>query len=203
MLSHVVTSQPIQPHTVTTLHVTVVNGSYKLNSKTARLIEAIAQSLSEQCVNEKAKLVVRVVNLAEIVADLSEQLLSHADEQGPSDELQDAISSVTNADLLIAASPIYKASYTGLLKMFFDLLGQNSLREKAVLVCASGGSDEHRLALDSELRMLFSFFCAQVLPIGVYARAADYLGDGSLAPELTASIAQAGESAYRCVARSQ
>lgn len=183
------------------VRVTVVNGSYHTNSTTARLVDAIEQSLLEQCSRYEVSLEVTVVNLIDLADALFEGLTSDWSVQGMSSELQEAIAAVTNADLLLAASPIYKASYTGLFKVFFDLMGQSSLREKPVLLCASGGNDEHRLALDSEMRMLFSFFCAQALPVGVYSRAADFLEDGSLAPALSHKIAQAAESAYRHVAR--
>lgn len=186
---------------MTTVQVTVVNGSYNTNSTTGRLAGAIGQSLSEQCSRHEVSLDVTVVNLIELAADLFERLTSDWSVQCTPRELQEAIVSVTNTDLLLVASPIYKASYTGLFKVFFDLLGQNSLREKPVLVCAAGGSDEHRLALDSEMRMLFSFFCAQVLPVGVYSRPVDFMEDGSLAPALSKNIAQATESAYRHIAR--
>lgn len=186
---------------MSTVRVTVVNGSYNTNSTTGRLADAIVQALLEQCNSHEVSLEVTVVNLIELAADLVERLTSDWGTQSTSHALQEAMTSATNADLLLVASPIYKASYTGLFKVFFDLLGSNSLREKPVLVCASGGSDEHRLALDSEMRVLFSVFCAQVLPVGVYSRAADFLEDGSLAPALSQNIAQAAESGYRYIVR--
>ena len=186
---------------MSTVRVTVVNGSYNTNSTTGRLADAIVQALLEQCAPHEVALEVTTVTLIELAADMFARLTSDWSAQSTSHALQGAMASVTNADLLLVASPIYKASYTGLFKVFFDLLGPNSLREKPVLVCASGGSDEHRLALDSEMRVLFSFFCAQVLPVGVYSRAVDFLEGGSLAPALSQSIAQAAESGHRYIAR--
>ena len=71
--------------------------------------------------------------------------LAHAD-------LQAALARVREADLVVIATPIYKAAYSGLLKTFLDLLPQDGLAGKAVLPLATGGSIAHLLAIDYALK---------------------------------------------------
>ncbi len=89
-------------------------------------------------------------------------------------DVADALQAVETADALVVASPIYRGSYTGLFKHFFDLIDQDALIDVPVLLAATGGSDRHSLAIDHQFRPLFSFFQAQTLPIGVYATDRDF-----------------------------
>jgi FMN reductase len=63
-----------------------------------------------------------------------------------------AIRLVERADAIVAATPIYKASYTGVLKLFLDVLPQFALAGKIVLPLATGGTLAHVLAIDYALR---------------------------------------------------
>jgi FMN reductase len=85
-------------------------------------------------------------------------------------------------------SPVYKGTYTGLFKHFFDLLDQDSLVDLPVLLTATGGSDRHALVLDHGLRPLFSFFRAQTLPWGLYANSSDFDGYTVTSEELAERI---------------
>ena len=89
-------------------------------------------------------------------------------------EVQAALQTIETADALIVASPVYRASYTGLLKHLFDYVEQYSLVGKPVLIAATGGSERHALVLDHQFRPLFSFFNAYTLPIGIYATDKDF-----------------------------
>jgi FMN reductase len=75
---------------------------------------------------------------------------------------------------LIVATPVFRGSYTGMFKHFFDLIDQDALIDKPILLAASGGSQRHALMIDHQLRPLFSFFQARTLPLGVYATDADF-----------------------------
>lgn len=70
--------------------------------------------------------------------------------------LTDAIRAVRDADALIVATPVYQSAYSGLLKVFLDLLPQFALRGKTVLPLATGGSSAHVLAVDYALRPVLS-----------------------------------------------
>jgi FMN reductase len=76
---------------------------------------------------------------------------------------------VAEADLVVIATPIYKASFSGLLKSFLDLLPQDALRGKTVLALATGGSHAHLLALDYALRPVLAALGARHVLDVVYA----------------------------------
>ena len=81
---------------------------------------------------------------------------------------------MTDADLLVAASPVYKGSYTGLFKHLLDLLEPGCLAGKPVLLAATGGGDRHALVIEHQLRPLFGFFEAATLGTGIYAAERDF-----------------------------
>ena len=78
------------------------------------------------------------------------------------------------ADALIAVSPIFSGSYSGLFKTFFDVLEPETLAGKPVLIGATGGTARHSLALEHALRPLFSYLHAVVVPTAVYAAPEDW-----------------------------
>ena len=84
-------------------------------------------------------------------------------------ELQAALRQVAEADLVLLATPIYKAAYSGLLKVFLDLLPQDGLAGKQVLPLATGGSLAHLLALDYGLRPVLHALGARQLLDSVFA----------------------------------
>jgi FMN reductase len=81
---------------------------------------------------------------------------------------------ILSADAVVVGSPVYKGSYTGLFKHFFDLVDPVALSGKPVLLTATGGGDKHALVIEHQLRPLFGFFEAATLPTGIYASAADF-----------------------------
>lgn len=109
------------------------------------------------------------LNLLEPVRarDLPAQALLQADFAHP--ELLDATGRVAQADIVVIATPIYKAAYSGLLKTFLDLLPQDGLRGKAVVLLATGGSNAHLLAVDYALKPVLSALGAREILDTVYA----------------------------------
>jgi FMN reductase len=114
------------------------------------------------------------VELREFAHDLTNNLLTSF----PSPRLRAAIDAVIAADGLIAVTPIFTASYSGLFKVFFDVLEEDSLAEKPVVIAASGGTARHSLALDHALRPLFAYLGANVVPTAVFAAAEDWGSTG-------------------------
>ena len=90
------------------------------------------------------------------------------------DTVERELDAVERADVLVVATPVFRGSYTGLFKHFFDFIGQDALIDKPVLLAATGGSERHALMIDHQLRPLFSFFQARTLPLGVYATDKDF-----------------------------
>lgn len=91
------------------------------------------------------------------------------------DAVEQQLTAVERADVLIVATPVYRGSYTGLFKHFFDFIHQDALIDKPILLAAAGGSERHSLVIDHQLRPLFSFFQARTLPLGVYATDKDFV----------------------------
>jgi FMN reductase len=119
-----------------------------------------------------------VVELREHAQDLTNHLLTGF----PSPKLQTAIDSVLASDGLIAVSPIFSASYSGLFKMFFDVIERDGFAGKPVLIAATGGTARHSLALEHAIRPLFAYLNAAVVPTGVYAATEDW-GQGRVAAD--------------------
>ena len=163
--------------------VVLVAGSWKPPSKTRTLIDAVAAEIATL----KAVEIIRI-DLAEVGHKVA-GLLTRSNLEP---DVQALFTAVEQADLLIVGSPIYKASYTGIFKHFFDLFDPTSLSGKPVLLTATGGSDRHALALEHQFRPLFGFFNAATIPTTVYGVDKDFV-DGKIAnPDLQARISRGG-----------
>ena len=141
--------------------VLLVAGSPSEHSRSAALLDAV-----------QLRLQLRGVEVERLhIRDMSPQALLLADFSHPS--VAHATAQVARA--IVVATPVYKAAYSGVLKVFLDLLPQTAFKTKHVLPLATGGSPHHMLALDYALRpVLQSLGAAHVLP-GVYATDAQVL----------------------------
>jgi FMN reductase len=117
---------------------------------------------------------VRVVELRDHAHEITDHLLTGF----PAPALKDVLDAVASADGLIAVSPIFNASYSGLFKSFFDVLGDDVLTDKPVLLGATGGTARHSLALEHALRPMFTYLHAVVAPTSVFAATEDWAGGG-------------------------
>lgn len=103
-------------------------------------------------------------------------------------DVEAALRLAEQAGLLIAATPVFRASYPGFFKHFFDLIDQYALANKLVLLAATGGSEQHALVLEHALRPLFTFFQALTVPVAIFASAADFDGTLLLNPRVHGRI---------------
>jgi FMN reductase len=147
------------------LKVVAVCGSVQRPSRTLVLLHEVLARLEQ-----RLPIQVRVLELTELGPEFAGVLRRDA----LPDVVQQALGEIEQADLLIAASPVYRASYTGLFKHLFDFVHHLALRDTPVLLAATGGSERHALVIDHQLRPLFGFFQAHSLPIGLYASEADF-----------------------------
>src|SRR5680860_16273 len=92
----------------------------------------------------------------------------------PSPKLDAVIEAVTGADGLVAVTPIFTTSYSGLFKSFFDVLDDRSLTDMPILIGATAGTPRHSLALDYMIRPMFTYLHAVVAPTAVFAAAEDW-----------------------------
>ncbi|MBV9258528.1 MAG: NAD(P)H-dependent oxidoreductase [Ktedonobacteraceae bacterium] len=121
-------------------------------------------------------------NVETQVLELRDFALEFCDGRAPDNYNSDtrrALALVEEADAYLVATPIYRGSYTGALKNFFDLVpndpkGHDPLRGKVVGLLATGGSDHHYLILEHQLRPLFGFFGAYTPARAIYAASKDF-----------------------------
>ena len=117
---------------------------------------------------------VQIVELRDHAHDLMNNLLTGF----ASSKLREALDAIRAADGLIVVTPIFNASYSGLFKVFCDVLEADALTAKPVLIAATGGTARHSLALDHAVRPLFVYLHAVVVPTGVFAASEDW-GSGT------------------------
>jgi FMN reductase len=139
------------------MSVLLIAGSPTERSRSAALLDAVAQRLRFKGVQSEKLLIRDLSPQALILADFGHPTISHA------------IGRVAKADVVVVATPVYKAAYSGVLKVFLDLLPQNGLEGKTVLPLATGGSPNHMLALDYSLRPVLQSLGAKQILSGIYA----------------------------------
>lgn len=139
------------------MSILLIAGSPSEQSRSAALLDSVGQRLAGRGV-----LIERLY-----IRDLSPQALLRGDPSHRS--IAAAIDQVARARALVISTPVYKAAYSGVLKVFLDVLPQAALRHKSVLPIATGGSPHHMLALDYALRpVLQSLGARHILP-GIFA----------------------------------
>ena len=161
------------------LAVVGVSGSTHAPSRTTALVHRIVEAIAERTPATTHVVEVDAVGPALAAARSRDAVPAEADE---------ALTRIETADLLVVASPVYRASYTGLFKHLFDFVDQHALVGTPVLLAATGGSDRHGLMIDHQLRPLFSFFQSLTLPSGIYAADRDFTDYRVSAPELIERI---------------
>jgi FMN reductase len=171
------------------LRLAVVSAGLSVPSSTRLLADRLAEATRQQLAQEGREVQVRVVDLRDLAGDIANNLVTGF----PSRTLQEAVETVTGADGLIAVTPVFSASYSGLFKSFFDVIDNDALTGKPVLAGATGGTARHSLALEHALRPLFAYLRAVVVPTAVYAASEDWGGSGDpLTDTLPTRIARAG-----------
>lgn len=139
------------------LRVVGLSGSPTLPSRSAALLRVALQALADAGAD----------TLEIALRDLPAEALLQAEVARP--RLAAALSQVAQAEVVLVATPIYKAAYSGLLKAFLDLLPQDGLRHKIVLPLATGGSAGHLLALDYALKPVLGALGARHILDAVFA----------------------------------
>jgi len=139
------------------MHITSISGSPSERSRSAWLTQ-FALTRLEGVATRSEHIAVRELPAGPLLfADASEPAIAQA------------VDAVNGASLVIVGTPIYKAAYSGLLKLFLDLLPPDALRGKTVLPLATGGSAAHLLALDYALKPVLSALGARHVLDGVFA----------------------------------
>lgn len=164
------------------MNIVGISGNLARPSRTRTLVNAVLAEIEERGLGKA-----RSFDLVDAGPELGASLTR----DGAAKRVDQILSAIEHADVLVAASPVYKASYTGLFKHLFDLLDPKALEGQHVLLAATGGSDRHALVIEHQLRPLFSFFGAHVLPVSIYAVNSDFANSEELASCISPRIGRA------------
>jgi FMN reductase len=159
-----------------TRRVVVVTAGLSQPSSTRLLADRLGSAVVRAAGERGVEVEVQVVELRDLAHDIANALVTGF----PAGQLRAAVDAVAGADGVVAVTPVFTASYSGLFKSFFDVLDPDALTGTPVLVAATAGTARHSLVLDHALRPMFTYLHAVVVPTGVFAAAEDWgAGDGA------------------------
>ncbi|MGY1724448.1 FMN reductase [Blastococcus sp. SYSU DS0533] len=165
----------------------VVSAGLSTPSSTRLLADRLTAATVEALRERGVTATVEVVELRQHARDLADNLTTGFANQA----LRGAVDTVVGADGLIAVTPIFSASYSGLFKTFVDVLEKDSLTGKPVLLGATAGTARHSLALEHALRPLFAYLRTTVAPTAVFAAPEDWAGGETATAGLTSRVHRA------------
>ncbi|MFE5837708.1 FMN reductase [Arthrobacter sp. NPDC056493] len=159
-----------------TRRITVLSAGLGVPSSTRLLADQLAAAATRELTAAGYEVATHVVELRDLAVDIANNFVTGF----APPRLAEAIAGVEASDGIIAVSPVFSASYSGLFKSFIDVLDPKSLDGKAVLVGATGGTDRHQMVLDHAMRPLFSYLRTRTAATAVFAGPQDwgYTDDG-------------------------
>lgn len=168
--SELVTGAPVR--------VVTVNAGLGNPSSTRLLADQLGDATARALADLGVEAQVDTVDLRLLAHPLADALLTGF----PTGDLAEAVRLLGQADAVIAVTPVFQASYSGLFKTFFDVLDRDLLVGKPLLMAATAGSARHSLVLEHALRPLFAHLRAITVPTAVFAASEDFgsTADGSL-----------------------
>jgi FMN reductase/FAD reductase [NAD(P)H] len=129
--------------------------------------------------------------------DLMDYELEFCDGRNPgaySEETRNVIEKVSTADFYLIGTPIFQGSIPGVLKNVFDLIHPRDFRNKVMGFVANGGTYQHYLVIESQLKPIAGFFRAFVAPSYVYANNEHFNANNEIVdPELLERISRLAE----------
>lgn len=161
-----------------TRRLVVVSAGISEPSSTRLLADRLTVAVDRHLRDAGIEPVVEVIEPREHAHDLASHLVTGF----PTPALQHALDAVLAADGLIAVTPVYSASYSGLFKLFFDVIDRDGFAAKPVLLAATGGTPRHSLAVEHAMRPLFAYLRAATVPTAVYAATEDW-GQGGVSAD--------------------
>jgi len=159
-----------------TYRVAVISAGLSQPSSTRLLADRLAAATDRALRLTGEQVSVEVVELRALAHDITDNMLTGF----PSGALAEAVDTVRGADALIAVTPVFTASYSGLFKSFCDVLEEGTLEGKPVLLAATAGTGRHSLVLEFAMRPLFAYLRADVVPTAVFAATDDFGSDAGL-----------------------
>jgi FMN reductase len=148
----------------------VISAGVSDPSSTRLLADRAAQKTREVLRDAGVLVTGSVIELGPLAVDIARSLVSGL----PSDNITEALSRIAEADLVIASTPVYKAGVSGLFKSFIDLMDDDLVIAKPVLLIATAGTSRHGMVVDDHLRPLFAFLRALPVPTSLFAAPEDW-----------------------------
>ena len=153
-----------------TYRLAVVSAGTSDASSTRLLADRVAERATAIAASRGASVSTTVVELREIATDISTALVS----QLTTSRLLQASTALGEADGIIASTPVYKAGPSGLFTSFFDVLDNELLIAKPVVLAATAGTARHALVADDQMRPLFAYLRSMAAPTSVFAAPEDW-----------------------------
>ncbi len=150
--------------------VAVVTAGMGVPSATAKLGDRLGEAVLTALAARGAAARVQRVE----VRDIAHEAVNAALTQVAGPALQAAIDAVTSADAVVAVSPVWNGSYSGLFKLFFDVVPEGGLANTPILLAATGGTARHSLAIDQAMLPMFWMLKARPVPTPVFAATDDW-----------------------------
>lgn len=158
-------------------------------SSTRLLVDRMGATTRDLASLKGADLDVQYVELRDYAHDIVDNMLTGF----ASPRLEELKQAVISADGIIAATPIFSQSFSGLFKSFLDVLDQKALINKPVFLGATAGTARHSLALEFAIRPVFAYFRAMVSPTAVFAASEDWGTSGGISHELESRVMRGAE----------
>lgn len=182
---------------MTTRRIAVVSAGLSNPSSTRMLADRLAAATARQLGRLDIEAELDVFELRDVAHEITDNLLTGFAPPA----LDSMINAVVSADGLIAVTPIFSTSYSGLFKSFIDILDPDALTGTPVLIGANAGTPRHSLALEYAIRPLLTYLHAEPVPTGVFAASADWGGGGDSVAPLAERIDRAAGELAEAVAR--
>ncbi|MEV5541704.1 CE1759 family FMN reductase [Saccharopolyspora shandongensis] len=164
----------------TPVAIAAVNAGVSDPSSTRLLAHRIAQRAVDVLRDNGIQATLTTIDLAPIATEIAQSIVAGF----PGKKVQAAIGRLASADATIAGTPVYKAGISGLFKSFADLIDDDLLIAKPVILAGTGGTARHEMVMDEQLRPLFAFLRAIPAPTSLYA-APEAWGSSELGKRIT------------------
>jgi len=155
---------------VETRRITVISAGLGVPSSSRLLADQLAASAERQLAAAGYALDLAVVELRDLAVDIANNFVTGY----AAPRLAEVIAGVEASDGIIAVSPVFSASYSGLFKSFMDVLDPKALEGKAVMLGATAGTDRHQMVLDFAMRPLFAYLRTRIAATAVFAGPQDW-----------------------------
>lgn len=169
--------------------IAAVTAGLGVPSSSRLLTDAIVKAVSSDLTREGVDSSVVTYELRDYAVDIAHNMTNGF----ASPRMAEVIKVVEDADLLVAVTPVFTAGMSGMFKSFFDVLDNQALVGKPVIIGATGGSSRHSLVLDYAMRPMFAYLKADVLATSVFAAPEDW--GASEATSLNLRIARISKEA--------